>query len=111
MTLAFPFPAGGGNHPRGKLRRGWRSLSFLVPGASLVQDGNHPRGKLRRGWWSPSFLVPGASLVKDGFSTDLGRDGLGMSLVHDFDFALYFCCYYISASDDQVLDPGGWGRA
>ena len=82
MTVTFPLPAGGGNHPRGKLRRGWRSLSFLVPGASLVEDG---------------------------FSSDLVRDGLGTSLVCDFHFAVHFCSYYISASDDQELDPGSRG--
>ena len=39
-----------------------------------------------------------------------GVDGLGMIQMHYFYCELYFYYYYISfASDQQALDPEGWG--
>ena len=39
-----------------------------------------------------------------------GGDGFRMIQAHYVYCALYFYYYYISSiSDDQALDPGGWG--
>ena len=49
--------------------------------------------------------------MEDIFSMDhVGSVGFGMIQEHYIYCALYFCDYSInSTSDDQALDPGGWG--
>ena len=49
--------------------------------------------------------------MEDIFSMDhVGSVGFQMIQEHYIYCALYFCYYSInSTSDDQALDPGGWG--
>ena len=61
--------------------------------------------------WSSTFLASGTGSVEDNFSMDWGWWGwFEMIQAHYIYCALYFYYFYISSSsDDQALDPEGWG--
>ena len=66
--------------------------------------------------WLPLAVVPNLFGTTEQFCGRQffhgleGGDGLGMIQTHYIYWALYFYYYYIrSTSDQQALDPRGWG--
>ena len=56
---------------------------------------------------TPAFLAPGTGFTADSFSTGLGAGGRFKHIILTVHFISV--TYISSASDHQVLDPGGWG--
>ena len=69
----------------------------------MITGANIPLGHWSQAFWHQGFM-------EDNFSTDWGRDGLGIIQTYYIYCALYFYDYYISSnSDHQALDLGDWG--